>query len=110
MTFEQFRQEIQEKFPEITPEQIEQFRRMEAVYREWNSKINVISRKDIDQLYRHHVMHSLCIAAFIKTQMPDVYGTLCDKGASILAASPAYLSQSCSQSADSRFVTPSGRK
>lgn len=61
MTFEQFRQEIQEKFPEITPEQIEQFRRMEAVYREWNSKINVISRKDIDQLYRHHVMHSLCI-------------------------------------------------
>ncbi len=84
MTFEQFRQEIQEKFPEITPEQIEQFRRMEAVYREWNSKINVISRKDIDQLYRHHVMHSLCIAAFIKTQMPDVYGTLCDKGASIL--------------------------
>lgn len=84
MTFEQFRQEIQEKFPETTPEQIEQFRRMEAVYRDWNSKINVISRKDIDQLYRHHVMHSLCIAAFIKTQMPDVYATLCDKGASIL--------------------------
>lgn len=84
MTFEEFRKTIQERFPEMSPEQFGQFRMMEEIYRDWNSKINVISRKDIDQLYRHHVMHSMCIAAFIKTQHPDIYGTLRDTGADIL--------------------------
>ena len=41
----------------------ERFERMCALYREWNDKINVISRKDIDQVYEHHVLHSLAIAA-----------------------------------------------
>ncbi len=73
MTFNKFKTIIEDRFPEVTPGQMEQFRKMEALYRDWNSKINVISRKDIDQLYRHHVLHSLGIAAYLKTQMPDVY-------------------------------------
>lgn len=76
MTFEEFSGIIQEKFPETAQEQMERFRKMEGLYRDWNSKINVISRKDIDSLYVHHVLHSLCIAAYLKTQLPDVYETL----------------------------------
>jgi 16S rRNA (guanine527-N7)-methyltransferase len=63
MTFDEFKSIIEEGFPEISAGQLEQFRMMEALYRDWNSKINVVSRKDIDQLYRHHVLHSLGIAA-----------------------------------------------
>ena len=81
MTFEEFSNIIQGSFPEVTPEQMGQFRAMESLYREWNAKINVISRKDIDQLYRHHVMHSLGIAAYIKKEMPDIYDRLRGEGA-----------------------------
>jgi len=76
MTFEDFKKIIEEKFPEVTPEQMEQFEKMDSLYRDWNSKINVVSRKDIDELYRHHVLRSLGIAAFLKSQMPDVYDRL----------------------------------
>ena len=86
MTFEEFSNIIQGSFPEVTPEQMEQFRAMESLYREWNAKINVISRKDIDQLYRHHVMHSLGIAAYIKKEMPDIYDRLRGEGAYSIAA------------------------
>ena len=51
-------------FPEITPTQIEQFSKMGKLYPEWNAKINVISRKDIDNLYINHILHSLSIAKF----------------------------------------------
>lgn len=51
-------------FPELLPHQIEQFRSLEGLYKDWNSKINVISRKDIDSLYEKHVLHSLSIARF----------------------------------------------
>ena len=80
MTFEEFKETIQDMFPEVTPEQMERFRMMEELYRDWNSKINVVSRKDIDKLYRHHVLHSLSIAAYLKTQMPDVYDRLRGEG------------------------------
>jgi 16S rRNA (guanine527-N7)-methyltransferase len=50
-------------FTEFTDEQIRQFRLLEELYKEWNEKINVISRKDIDSLYEKHVLHSLSIAA-----------------------------------------------
>ena len=80
MTFEEFKNIIEEKFPEVSPEQMEQFQKMEALYREWNSKINVVSRKDIDELYRHHVLHSLGIAAYLRTQMPDVYDRMRGEG------------------------------
>ena len=80
MTFEEFKDIISGTFPEVTPQQMEQFRLMDGLYREWNSKINVVSRKDIDELYRHHVLHSLGIAAYLKTQMPDVYDRLRGEG------------------------------
>lgn len=80
MTFEEFKKIVEEKFPEVTGEQMEKFRLMEGLYRDWNSKINVVSRKDIDELYRHHVLHSLCIAAYLRMQMPDVYDMLCGVG------------------------------
>ena len=80
MTFTEFKTIIDEKFPEVTSEQMEQFEKMDALYRDWNSKINVVSRKDIDELYRHHVLHSLGIAAYIKAEMPDVYERLRGEG------------------------------
>lgn len=52
-------------FPNLTPEQLESFRKMAPLYLEWNEKINVISRKDIDSLYEKHVLHALAIAKMI---------------------------------------------
>ena len=49
-------------FPDITPRQQEQFARLEALYSEWNARINVISRKDMEHLYIRHILHSLAIA------------------------------------------------
>lgn len=53
---------IKNYFPTLTTKQIEQFELLEPLYKDWNSKINVISRKDIDELYVRHVLHSLGIA------------------------------------------------
>ena len=50
-------------FGDFTAIQLEQFRLLESLYKEWNEKINVVSRKDIDSLYEKHVLHSLSIAA-----------------------------------------------
>lgn len=52
-------------FPHLTDLQQHQFETLGTLYKEWNEKINVISRKDIDHLYLHHVLHSLAIAKFI---------------------------------------------
>lgn len=52
-------------FPELTEEQRERFLALQPLYEDWNTKINVISRKDIDQLYEHHVQHSLAIARYV---------------------------------------------
>lgn len=52
-------------FLQLTEEQQRQFDALDALYREWNAKINVISRKDIDNLYEHHILHSLAIAKVI---------------------------------------------
>src|SRR6188768_886094 len=49
-------------FSDFTPKQIEQYKALEELYKDWNEKINVISRKDIDSLYEKHVLHSLAIA------------------------------------------------
>jgi len=49
-------------FPDLSPSQISQFEKMGMLYREWNEKINVVSRKDIDALYEKHILHSLGIA------------------------------------------------
>ena len=52
----------------LTDHQAQQFAALDALYRDWNSKINVISRKDIDNLYEHHVLHSLAIAKLLPFQ------------------------------------------
>jgi len=52
-------------FPNLTPTQITQFEMLYSLYLDWNSKINVISRKDIENLYEHHVLHSLAIGQII---------------------------------------------
>ena len=59
-------------FPDLTDVQIDQFQQLEALYQDWNSKINVISRKDIDELYVKHVLHSLAIAKIQKFE-PGTY-------------------------------------
>lgn len=59
---------IDKYFKELNDEQRHQFAMLDELYREWNSKINVISRKDIDNLYEHHVLHSLAIAKAIRFQ------------------------------------------
>lgn len=59
-------EQIRHYFPELTPIQIEQLSQLNSLYHDWNSKINVISRKDIDNLYEHHVLHSMSIAKAIR--------------------------------------------
>ncbi len=54
---------LQKYFTDFTPEQLRQFNALKGLYTEWNEKINVISRKDMDNFYLHHVLHSLAIAA-----------------------------------------------
>ena len=63
-------QVILDHFPHLTPEQQAQFAQLDELYRLWNARINVISRKDIDNLYTHHVLHSLAIAKFVQFE-PD---------------------------------------
>ena len=63
-------EEIKRYFPDLTEAQLLQFEKLEALYIEWNAKINVISRKDIQELYTKHVLHSLGIAKI----MPFVPG------------------------------------
>ena len=59
-------EQILHYFPTLTEKQKEQFAALDALYRDWNAKINVISRKDIDNLYKHHILHSLGIAKVIR--------------------------------------------
>lgn len=56
-------EQIQKYFTDFSAKQIEQFAALRDLYADWNSKINVISRKDMDNFYEHHVLHSLAIAA-----------------------------------------------
>ena len=67
---------IKKYFPDLTEKQNRQFLLLQSLYEEWNYKINVISRKDIDHLYERHVLHSLAIAKIIrfkdKTSVLDV--------------------------------------
>ena len=58
----QLMEEIIKQFPNLTETQLLQFQKLETLYQDWNAKINVISRKDIDELYTKHVLHSLAIA------------------------------------------------
>lgn len=62
-------EQILNYFPELTDIQKKQFAALYDLYREWNSKINVISRKDIENLYEHHVLHSLAIAKTVNFRL-----------------------------------------
>lgn len=57
---------IEKYFKQLTDTQRQQMAQLDELYREWNAKINVISRKDIDNLYEHHVLHSLAIAEYVR--------------------------------------------
>lgn len=61
---------INKYFPNLTPLQLDQFRMMQELYQDWNLKINVVSRKDIEELYLRHVLHSLGIAK-VQQFLPD---------------------------------------
>ena len=67
---------ITQYFADFTDKQLQQFAALEGAYKDWNAKINVISRKDIDHIYLHHVLHSLSIAAIVEwekgTQVIDI--------------------------------------
>ena len=57
---------IRSYFPDLTSQHDQQLAQLDALYRDWNQKINVISRKDIDNLYLHHVLHSMALAKVIQ--------------------------------------------
>jgi 16S rRNA (guanine527-N7)-methyltransferase len=69
--------EILKYFPNLTDLQIEQFQKLDFLYHDWNEKINVISRKDIDSLYTKHILHSLGIAKIMKF---EPWATVLDVG------------------------------
>ena len=66
MDFNGFLTVAKETFPDMTEHMEARFCAMEGLYNDWNAKINVISRKDIDSLYIRHILHSLAIAAYLK--------------------------------------------
>ena len=72
MDFNGFLTVAKETFPDMTEHMESRFRAMEGLYNDWNAKINVISRKDIDSLYIRHILHSLAIAAYLKEVRPEV--------------------------------------
>lgn len=76
MKFNDFQRIVTTAFPEVTQRQLDRFALMEQGYNDWNAKINVISRKDMDGLYDHHVLHSLAIARYLRTQKPFEYAEM----------------------------------
>ncbi len=84
MIFEEFKEILLAAFPEVTGGQLEKFEALDGLYKEWNARINVISRKDIDGLYRHHVLHSLAIAYYMKTMRPSEFDVLAAGGSMVL--------------------------
>ena len=83
MTFEEFKSIVGQSFGDLDETRENQYRQMAALYRDWNSKINVISRKDIDELYCHHVLHSLAVAEYVKMALPETYDALRDPSGNV---------------------------
>lgn len=73
MDYSGFKDILTSGFPGVTDVQLSRFEAMEGLYREWNAKINVVSRKDMDNLYEHHILHSLGIALYLKCQRPELF-------------------------------------
>lgn len=71
----------QGRLPESGTETLQKFQKMEGIYKAWNEKINVISRKDIENgLYEHHILHSLALAAYLHERGRSLDGTVLDLG------------------------------
>lgn len=68
---------IYKYFPDLSNRQREQIDALGALYSDWNAKINVISRKDMDSFYLHHVLHSLAVAKFMEGFLPDMKKDIC---------------------------------
>lgn len=92
-------------FPNLSDTQREQFAALKALYEDWNSKINVISRKDMDNFYEHHVLHSLAIAHEIRFREGTKVLDLGTGGAFL-----AFHSQLCSQTASSSSSTARAKR
>lgn len=74
---------IYKYFPDLSQTQREQIEKLGPLYRDWNSKINVISRKDTDCFWLHHVLHSLAIAKFIAEFLPELQAKMTDSQSSV---------------------------
>ena len=90
-------------FPELDEKQKEQFAALDGLYTDWNAKINVISRKDIGNLYEHHVLHSLGIAKVIRFQ-PGT--TVMDLGGQHRQESTCGVGSGTQHRADKRHLQP----
>lgn len=84
MTYQEFENTVTGLLGPMDALAKERFVAMDALYRDWNARINVISRKDMDGLYEHHILHSLAIAVYLKTGLPDEFARWADGSASIL--------------------------
>ncbi|MBR5399088.1 MAG: 16S rRNA (guanine(527)-N(7))-methyltransferase RsmG [Bacteroidales bacterium] len=74
---------IYKYFPDLSQAQREQIEKLGPLYRDWNSRINVISRKDTECFYQHHVLHSLSIARFIAEFLPELQAKMTDSQSSV---------------------------
>ena len=84
MTYQEFENIVTRLLGPMDSLARERFAAMDALYRDWNAKINVISRKDMDGLYEHHVLHSLAIAVYLKESLPQEYEAWCNGGVTVL--------------------------
>lgn len=90
-------------FGPLSERQKEQFGLLDGLYRDWNSKINVISRKDMDGLYLHHVLHSLAIAGYMKSRLPEDYARSAGNHGQATDLSAGQVSDGTAAQADSPF-------
>ena len=84
MTYQEFENIVTRLLGSMDSLARERFAAMDTLYRDWNAKINVISRKDMDGLYEHHVLHSLAIAVYLKESLPQEYEVWRNGGVTVL--------------------------
>ncbi len=84
MTYQEFENIVTRLLGPMDSLARERFAAMDTLYRDWNAKINVISRKDMDGLYEHHVLHSLAIAVYLKESLPQEYEAWRNGGVTVL--------------------------
>lgn len=103
MDCKEFIDTAEARFGPLSERQKEQFGLLDGLYRDWNSKINVISRKDMDGLYLHHVLHSLAIAGYMKSRLPEDYARSAGNHGQATDLSAGQVSDGTAAQADSPF-------